>query len=161
VSLPTVELAICRLRPWRAADADALVAAWADPEILQGSSPPNDRSLAAATRWITSAEDRYERGLAVDLAVANIDNDAVVGEVGLSSIDQRRGAALIGWWVAAEARGKGVATEAIDAFAAWALADGGLVAVVAEISPDNLASRRVAENCGFQPLGPNAWVRRR
>lgn len=161
MNLPTVELAKYRLRPWRPRDAAALAAAWTDPEILRSSKPPADRSVAAAERWISTAETRYERGLAVDLAVATTEDDTVVGEVGLSSIDPRRGAALIGWWTAAEARGLGVATTAVDAFAEWALSDGGLVAVVAEIADENLASIRVAQKSGFSPLGPNAWVRKR
>ncbi len=160
MSLPTVELANHRLRPWMAADASTLAAAWADPDILLGSEPPADRSLPAAERWIAGAEDRHTRDLAIDLAIAVAETDVVIGEVGLSSIDRRRGAALIGWWVAAEARGAGVATAAVDAFAGWALTDGGFAALVAEIADDNPASIRVAERAGFAPLGPNAWVRR-
>lgn len=160
MSLPTVEMAKYRLRPWCSRDAAALAAAWTDPEILRSSEPPADRSIAAAQRWISAAESRYRRGLAVDLAIATIEDDTVVGEVGLSSIDPRRGAALIGWWVAAEVRGHGVASAAVAAFAKWALSEGGLVALVAEIPDENPASIRVAQKSGFSPLGPNAYVRR-
>ena len=34
------------LRPWRRGDAAALAAAWADPDIVAGSQPPEDRSVA-------------------------------------------------------------------------------------------------------------------
>ena len=161
LTLPVIELACIRLRPWCVVDAAALAAAWADPEIVARSSVPPDSSLAAAERWIEGSEERCRRGLSVDLAIARSADDEVIGEVGLSSIDPRRGAALIGWWVAAAERGQGVASEAVAGFAGWALTEAGFAAVVAEITEDNDASLQVAKNCDFVPLGPGSWVRSR
>ncbi len=153
LSLPVLECgALLRLRPWRASDAVALAAAWSDPEITAGSEPPPDRSVEGATRWIEGAAERCRAGLAVDLVIADLTDDRVLGEVGLSSIDPRRGAALIGWWVADGERGRGVASAAVDGFATWAIDEAGFVALVAEIEPANEASLRVAERCRFEML---------
>lgn len=152
------------LRPWRVNDAGALSAAWSDPAIAAGSEPPPDRSTAAAERWIEGCAVREQRLLAIDRV---IDADGVcVGEVGLSNIDQRRGAALIGWWTAAAHRGNGYASAGVEAMAALAFAEFGLTALVAEIGVDNAASARVAERAGFELLRegsgeqPHAFVRR-
>lgn len=154
LALPVIELGKVHLRPWRANDAPSLVAAWADAVATGEAQPPQDRSLPGAERWIAGAEQRCRVGLAVDLVVAAADDDRVLGEVGLSSIDPRRAVALIGWRVAVGERRQGVASLAAEGFVDWALTATGLVAVVAEISAENAASWRIAERCGFELLRP-------
>ena len=61
------------------------------------------------------------------------------------------GYGLIGYWVAADARGRGVAAAALRLLAGWALGEGGLGRVV-YTDPDNLTSQRVAEG-GVQREG--------
>ncbi len=167
LALPVIALDEIRLRPWCLDDASALAAAWGDPTITAEATLPTDSTLAGAERWIEGAGERCRVGLAIDLAVADSADDRVVGEVGLTSIDPRRGAALIGWWVAEQERGRGVASTAVDGLAEWALHEAGFTALVAEISTDNEASQNVAERCGFEVLRPAtldrpaALVRRR
>ena len=45
--------------------------------------------------------------------VADPDDDRVLGEVGFARFDVRRRAAVLGWWVAAPERGRGVAVQAL------------------------------------------------
>lgn len=137
------------LRPWHVDDAPVLVAAWHDDDILAGSTPPPDRSHASAVRWIGGWEIREQRLLAVD-RVIDVAGECV-GEVGLSDIDQRRGAALIGWWIAAEHRGHGHAAAGVAAMVELA-GSFGVQALVAQIGVDNEASVRVAERAGFTVL---------
>ena len=154
-----------RLRPWRVDDAEALVAAWHDPDIVAGSTPPDDRSPDAARRWIEGTGERWSAGIAADLVIADAGDDRVVGEIGLSRFDVRRRAAMIGWWVAAEARGAGVAGTALGWVAGWALHPDRLAALVAEIGAGNVASQRVAARAGFaerRPASadrPGVWIR--
>ena len=151
------------LRPWHVDDVSALVAAWHDDDIVAGSTPPADRSPAGAARWVEGWEVREQRLLAVD-RVIDVAGECV-GEVGLSDIDQRRGAALIGWWIAAEHRGQGYATAGVSAMVEVA-STFGIEALVAQIDVDNLASVRVAERAGFTLLRlgtadePHAYVHR-
>ncbi len=151
------------LRPWRIDDAPALVAAWHDPAIIAGSTPPKERSPEAAQRWIDGVGVREQRLLAVD-RVIDVAGECV-GEVGLSDIDQRRGAALVGWWVAADHRGNGYAVAALQAMVDVA-ATVGVHALVAEIGVENAASVAVAERAGFElvregsPERPHVYVRR-
>ena len=63
------------------------------------------------------------------------------------------GAAEIGYGILEEHRGRGYASEAVDAAVNWALQQHGVTRMEAETEPDNRASQRVLEKCGFLPTG--------
>jgi RimJ/RimL family protein N-acetyltransferase len=152
-----------RLRPWGeggADDAAALAAAWADPEVQRWAAvpPAPRRSVRHAARWIAHEPERRRQGRALDLVIspasaASAEGLAVLGEVGLAPINWDIMTAYIGWWVAAPARGSGVAARAVGLLADWARQELELY-VLAEIDPANLASLRVAERAGVEVIGP-------
>lgn len=63
------------------------------------------------------------------------------------------GMAEIGYGIREEYRGQGYAAEAADAAVNWALGQPSVSRVEAETEPDNRASQRVLEKCGFLPSG--------
>lgn len=63
------------------------------------------------------------------------------------------GVTEIGYGILEGYRGQGYAAEAVDAAVHWALRQPGVTRVEAETEPDNRASRRVLEKCGFRPAG--------
>ena len=111
--------------------------------------------LSAAQHWIAGWDERRRLRLSLDLVAADPEDDRVLGEVGLTSFDDERRAARIGWWTAREARGQGVATAMVSVLTGWAH-DGplGLRAVVAEVGRGNQASIAVARRVGYRSLGP-------
>jgi RimJ/RimL family protein N-acetyltransferase len=164
--LPDPPLAdgVIRLRRWGeagragvATDAEALAAAWADPDVQRWSAvpPPAQRSVSHAARWIGDEAARRRDGLALDLVISPATEAQVLGEVGLAPIDWDAVTADIGWWVAPTARGGGIATRAVGLLAGWARTTLRL-AIVAAVDPANRASRRVAERAGVD-LAP--WPR--
>lgn len=160
LSLPQPPLGdgVVRLRPWQAADAPALVAAWSDPAVVRWSAPPAARSLVDARRWIDGTPRLRERGLSLDLVVAGIGaRPEVLGEVGLANFDDD-GGAEIGYWIGASHRGKGHATRAVRLLATWAVHHLGLHRVTAEVDPANGASVGVARRAGFRAESPDRWV---
>ena len=138
------------LRPWRVNDAPTLAAAWRDPVIGDRLRVPEPGDEAAALRWISQRERARAEGRSVDLAVTDPPSGTVIGEVGLSGLDPRRRAALIGWWIAECWRGQGRASEAVRLVVDWALSEGPLEAVMAEIASDNPASVAVARRAGMR-----------
>ena len=150
--LPVPDLAgpVTRLRPWRVTDAPALVAAWHDPVIRDRLSVPEPADEASAASWISQRERAWADGLSVDLAVTDPPSGTVIGEVGLSALDPVRRAALVGWWIAEDWRGQGRAGEAVRLVVDWALSEGPLEAVMAEIAADNRASVAVAHRAGLR-----------
>lgn len=59
------------------------------------------------------------------------------------------GIAEIGYGISEEYRNNGYATEAVKAVLEWAFSHPKVTAVEAETDPDNTASKRVLEKCGF------------
>ena len=146
------------LRPWRAADAPVLAAAWRDPAIRDRLEVPEPADEAAASRWISRRERAVAEGRSVDFAVAHPLSDEVIGEVGLSGLDPVRRAALIGWWIAEGWRGQGRAAEAVRLVLDWALSQGPLDAVMAEIDSGNPASQAVARRAGMRRVDTSRWA---
>ena len=62
----------------------------------------------------------------------------------------------IGYGIQPEYEGKGYATEVVQAMIQWAFGQKDVVFVEAETAPDNKASQRVLEKCGFVPDGTGA-----
>ena len=61
----------------------------------------------------------------------------------------RNHAVEIGYGVQSEQEGRGYTTEALQAMTQWAFSQKDVVFVEAETAPDNKASQRVLEKCGF------------
>lgn len=151
------------LRPWQPLDAPVLAEAWQDPDIQAWTAVPERHDVASARRWIEGDGDRRARGLSLDLAI-EVD-DQVVGEIGVAASDPAPRTAEIGWWIASDHRGRGLATRATRIFAEWVLAELSIDALRARIEPGNPVSRSVAAGAGFVrtaalPTGAEVWERR-
>jgi RimJ/RimL family protein N-acetyltransferase len=139
------------LRPWSAHDVDALVAAWADPEIQKWTLVPAARSASHALRWISAEQLRRDRGLALDLVIASAaDEREVLGEVGMVLLAGGPSRAELGWWVAPQHRRQGIATRAVGLFATWLREGLEFDDLFAEVDMDNPASVWVAESAGLR-----------
>jgi RimJ/RimL family protein N-acetyltransferase len=148
---PPLTDGVVALRPWSAHDVDALVDAWADPEIQKWTLVPAARSPAHALRWISAEQLRRDRGLALDLVVASAhDERQVLGEVGMVLLAGGPSRAELGWWVGAPHRRQGIATRAVGLFATWLREGLEFDDLFAEVDMDNPASVWVAESAGLR-----------
>lgn len=153
------------MRPWGLpGDAGALTAAWADPEVARWAAVPEDRSAAAAERWVAGEGRRRAAGLAVDLVICRLAAEAdVLGEVGLVMVGRARRWAEAGWWLTPDARGAGRAAASLRLMTVWSQDALALERLFARIEPANLAAGRVAERAGWRPAGTTSdgrllWV---
>ena len=73
----------------------------------------------------------------------------LVGSSGLHRIDWAVPSFEVGYWVRSAHAGRGYATEALRGITAFALDELGARRVEVRVVPENAASRRVAERCGF------------
>lgn len=71
-----------------------------------------------------------------------------IGELCFKGLD-KNGIAEIGYGIAESYQGKGYASEAVSGMIGWAFQNPDVTALEAETSPDNSASKRVLEKCGF------------
>jgi RimJ/RimL family protein N-acetyltransferase len=59
----------------------------------------------------------------------------------------------VGYWVAPQARGRGVASDALVTLSRWAFESLGMGRMELATDPENVASQRVAEKAGFEREG--------
>ncbi|GGW45780.1 acetyltransferase [Streptomyces lucensis JCM 4490] len=135
------------LRPWRADDAGALLAAGQDPAIRRWNLFAVADHAEARTR-IARMHERWRAETGAVWAVARPDGPAT-GLIGLNDVDLAGGAAELVYWLLPGARGGGTAVAATRRLARWALDDLGLHRLRLCHSTGNLASCRVAEKAGF------------
>jgi RimJ/RimL family protein N-acetyltransferase len=142
------------LRPWREADLPAVVEACQDPLIVRFVVPIRPGYSAADGRaWLLVQEPARLAGTGVELAITDADDGELLGAIGLVNVDAANRRGMIGYWVAPQARGRGVASGAVRLLAGWALGTLGLARIELLTDPDNAASQRVAERCGFTREG--------
>jgi len=108
-----------------------------------------DDSLA----WVALADSMGRAGTAYHLVVARAEDGGQLGSAGLEVHDSPTLHGEIGYWVAAGARGRGVATGAVRLLADWALETAALPLVEIHVLPANAPSHAVARKAGFTRAG--------
>ena len=140
-----------RLRPWRADDADDVVAAMQDPVMqLWNGLPASTRPDALA--FLRRRGD-WSTGDHASWAVTDAATGTLLGAVSLHSISRVQGNAQVGYWTVPAARGRSIAARAVDAACRWAFATLALERVELCHAVENEASGRVAEKAGFRLEG--------
>ena len=138
------------LRPWRKEDAPAVTAACQDPEIPRFTRVPSPYGEEDARSFI--GEVLHGDAPGVQLAVVDSESGELLGSAGVWPVHEPQ-VGEIGYWVAAPARGCGVATRAVRLLSRFALDELELVRVQLMIEGENRASMRVAEKAGFEREG--------
>jgi RimJ/RimL family protein N-acetyltransferase len=140
-----------QLRLWRIGDADQVAAICADPEIPRWTLVPVGYTRADAESFIQHSVEYWHKNVAGAFCVAGADDaDRVIGAIGVHLRQPDIG--HIGYWVAAEARGRGVATAALRLLCRWSFA-AGFPRLELQIIPGNDGSAIVAERVGFKEEG--------
>jgi RimJ/RimL family protein N-acetyltransferase len=152
MEIPTLRDGDLVLRPKRRDDLDAITAACQDPEIPRWTFVPSPYTRADAEAYFEHSAKEAEAGRAINLLAVDA-QDRLLGSFGLMELDREPGYGEIGYWVVAEARGRGVATRALRMLADWARDELRLTTIEVLPHKDNLPSRRVAEKAGFVDTG--------
>jgi RimJ/RimL family protein N-acetyltransferase len=154
INISVIETARLTLRGHRLADFSDCVAMWADPIVTRhiGGKPFSEedawaRFLRYAGHWLLLGFGYW--------AIEEKDSGSFVGELGFADYKRDitpslKGTPELGWALAASAHGKGYAKEAVRAVLTWGEAHFASARTVCIIHPENLASIRVAEKCGYK-----------
>lgn len=152
--IPILETDRLVMRATTVGDFPAYAAMWGDANFVQfsGGTPLSEEDawqkfLRYPGHWqllgfgLWAVEEKLSRRF--------------IGEVGFA--DQHRdiepsikGIPEVGWAIAPPVQGKGYAVESVQAAIQWGGTFFGHVRTACTIHPDNLASIRVAEKCGFR-----------
>jgi RimJ/RimL family protein N-acetyltransferase len=152
MEIPTLRDGDLVLRPKRPEDLDAITAACQDPEIPRWTFVPSPYTRADAEAYFEHSAKAAAEGRAVNLLAVDA-QDRLLGSFGLMELDREPGYGEIGYWVVADARGRGVATRGVRLLADWAREQLRLTRIEVLPHKDNLPSRRVAEKAGFVDTG--------
>ena len=142
---------VVALRAWRDADLPAIVEAFSDP-LVHRFSWPLERPYTEddARDFLTAQEQDRLAGTALNLAFVDPrDDSAIIGGGSIHAIEAERRSAEVGYYLRPDARGRGVATHATRLLAAYATEVLGVQRLALTAAPDNEASMRVADRCGF------------
>ena len=137
------------LRPWCEADVPGKLLAFRDPVMQRFSWRTTPYTEADARSDLAAQEAARLRGAELNFALAEPGGQAaVLGACSLHDVRLDQGCAALGYWLAPQARGRGVATHTVRLLARWAFAELGLARLELTCGPDNEASQHVAERCG-------------
>jgi len=150
---PVIETERLRLRPFRHADVEPQARMMADPEVVRhlGGTPMSReeswrRMLSGTGMWAVLGYGYW--------VIERRSDGAFIGQAGFADFKRDMTPSIenlpeMGWVLARESQGQGLATEAVDAGLRWADEALGPAEFVAIISPGNAPSIRVAEKAGF------------
>jgi RimJ/RimL family protein N-acetyltransferase len=147
---------VITLRRYRAGDGPALYTA------VQGSFAQLHRWLpwchagyspADSEEFVRSRDAEWEKGEHFSFVITDTAENEFLGGVGLNSRNRIHNFANLGYWIRADASGRGLATRAAQLMARFGFEEVGLQRIEIVCAPGNLASQRVAEKAGARREG--------
>jgi RimJ/RimL family protein N-acetyltransferase/nitrite reductase/ring-hydroxylating ferredoxin subunit len=144
---------VVSLRPFSADDVPAIVAACQDTDIQRWIPMiPVPYTEADARRYVLMTLQAWHDGTSAEFAVVDPASDRLLGSIGLHfGPNPRRHA--VGYWVAPEARRRGVALRAVRLVVRWGFEHLAIERLALWTLPGNVASQAVAERAGFRNEG--------
>lgn len=146
------------LRPPAQADRVTIVAACQDPEIPRWTRVPSPYTDADAGAFLAMADAGWSVGIGAIFAITAAERpDQLLGMIGLELHSDAP--AEVGYWVALEGRGRGLATRALDLISGWGIGELGLERILLVTIVGNVGSERVAAKAGYVLDGPGVCHR--
>jgi len=145
------------LRPVATGDVDGLVRAIsADESISLWTRIPWPYTHREGAEFVATSGRGWANGTDAPCVIVRADRSGILGGIGLHRIGAAptgRSSFLpdeVGYWLAPDARGQGVATRALRIFSRWALCDLGRPILNLQTRVGNDASQRVARRAGYR-----------
>lgn len=154
-ALSTLHSTRLRFRPPKPADAEAIYAYASDGRVCRFLAWPCHTTRDDTEQFLQSAEEGWRSGEWLNWVIE--DETGVVGMIGAQP---GRAGAGIGYVLAHDAWGRGYASEALMEVSTALFEASSLRSLWAFCVPENRASARVLERCGFQRQGllPNYFT---
>jgi RimJ/RimL family protein N-acetyltransferase len=123
------------------------------------SGYPIEGTLVAAEAFLRTVRAGVDPGPYGMYQLVRQEDSLVVGDIGFHAPPDSGGSVTVGYGLAPRARGKGYATEALQALIGWALDQPSVRRVEADTAHGNLASQRVMERAGMRLIGRSDQLR--
>lgn len=138
---------VVMLRPWRQDDVPAVFSACQDPLIARFIHVPQPYTMEVARRFVEARRRDWTTEDERPFAIVDSGTGDLLGSVARHG--PRRHVAGFGYWLAPQARGRGLATRALRLVVDWTSRTTGAVRLEVFTDVANDASGRVARRVGF------------
>lgn len=120
-----------------------------DPDVQRFTRVPVPPPPDFAHTWLARYENGRREGAREGFAILDAADGSFLGLAAVPKIDREGKTAELGYLVAPDARGRGIASAALWQLTRWAFDDLGAVRLELLISVGNEASKQVARRCGY------------
>lgn len=151
ITLPDLSDGELSLRPPAERDVERITEICRDDEVQRWTRVPSPYTEDDARSFVRTSAEALSAGRGIHLLAVDGDDD-VLGAAGLD-LDHRDLSGEIGYWVAPEARRRGVASRSCRLLLSFALAELDLGYIALWAAADNLGSNAVARTLGFSHEG--------
>jgi RimJ/RimL family protein N-acetyltransferase len=150
---PPLTDGVVLLRPWTDQDVAVVTAAVQDPLIAKHTRVLENQTEEQTRAFFRTQEPARRAGESIAFAIEEVATGLFAGTVGLLRFSWEEHRGEVGYWLAPEGRGRGLATRAVRLVAPWAIGELGLGRLALHTDIDNEGSQRVAERAGFTREG--------
>ena len=129
-----------------------------DEDVARFTRVPEPVPENFGARWVERYARGHEQRTQAGFAIVDADTGDFLGFVALVQYDLDTQEAEAGYIVSSRARGRGVATRALQLLTAWAFTELPLERIELLIDVENSASEVVARRCGYTREGVLRWT---
>jgi len=120
-----------------------------NPETMKYIPRPLVKSHEDALEHIKMIKEKIENNTGINWAIRLKDNSKLLGIIGFYRLQPENYRAEIGYMILPEFHGKGLVPEAVTRLIKFGFEDLRLHSIEAVIDPENYASEKVLQKCGF------------
>ena len=150
---PPLTDGVVLLRPWTDEDVTAATAAVQDPLIAKHTRVLENQTEEQTRAFFRTQEPARRAGESIAFAIEEVATGLFAGTVGLLRFNWEEHRGEIGYWLAPDGRGRGLASRAVRLVAPWGITELGLGRLALHTDVDNPGSQAVAERAGFTREG--------
>lgn len=146
---PTIETERLILRRITNNDVDEVFELRSNPETMKYIPRPLAKTTEDALEHIVMIEDKIETNIGINWGISLKNSPKLLGIIGFYRMQPENYRAEIGYILLPEFHGKGIITEAVNRLITYGFDDLKLHSIEAVIDPENFASEKVLQKCGF------------
>lgn len=146
---PVIETERLLLRRMTNDDVNEVFELRSNPETMKYIPRPLTKNNEDALAHIATINTNIDNNIGINWAITLKDNPKLLGIIGYYRMQPENYRAEIGYMLLPEFHGKGIIPEAVNRLITYGFKDLKLHSIEAVIDPENQASEKVLQKCGF------------
>lgn len=146
---PIIETERLLLRRITNDDANEILELRSNPETMKYIPRPLLKNTEDALGHIAMIEEKIETNIGINWAITLKESPKLLGIIGFYRMQPENYRAEIGYMLLPDFHGKGIIPEAVNRLNRYGFDDLKLHSIEAVIDPENFASEKVLQKCGF------------